>query len=85
MAEILKIDNEKAIHLFNNYKVRWEQEGIYPAIMDFINDFNVKNVLLDNHTENGQRTITNLFQLTELLHKTQSGQKVFRLRIDQLV
>jgi exodeoxyribonuclease V beta subunit len=75
VADLLKIDNESALNCFNNYNIRWEQEGIYPAIMDFINEFNVKNILLNNHTENGQRRITNLFQLTELLHKTQSDKK----------
>jgi len=75
VKEILEIDNEKSIRLFNNYKLRWEQEGIYPALIDFINDFKVKILLLENNVENGLRAITNLVQLTELLHKTQSGKK----------
>lgn len=81
VKEILEIDNEKSIRLFNDYKARWEKEGVYPALMDFINDFKVKNVLLENNVENGQRAITNLYQLTELLHKTQTGKKFSLLEL----
>ena len=73
--EILQIDSEKSIQLFNNYKSRWEQEGIYPALMDFVNDFSVKNILLETGVENGERSITNFYQLMELLHKTQLEKK----------
>lgn len=74
-ADIIAIDHEKALSLFSAYKVRWENEGIYPAIMDFVNDFGIKNILLDDGRGNGQRVIANLFQLTELLHKTQASKK----------
>ena len=79
--EILQIDTEKSIQLFNNYKSRWEQEGIYPALMDFVNDFSVKTILLDTDVENGERAITNFYQLMELLHKTQSEKKFSALEL----
>jgi len=40
--------------------------------MEFIADFSVRQVLLDGHTENGERIITNLYQLSELVHQVQS-------------
>ncbi len=79
--EILHLDTEKSIHLFNNYKSRWEQEGIYPALMDFVNDFSVKSILLETGIENGERAITNFYQLMELLHKTQSEKKFSALEL----
>lgn len=71
-ADILQLDKEKVRGLFNKYKARWEADGIYTAIMDFIADFNVRTILL-NSPENGERIITNLFHLAELLHKIQSN------------
>jgi exodeoxyribonuclease V beta subunit len=79
--EILQIDSEKSIRLFNNYKSRWEQEGIYPALMDFVNDFSVKSILLETGVENGERALTNFYQLMELLHKTQSEKKFSALEL----
>lgn len=70
VAEILILDDEAALGLFSNYKNRWTQDGIYTAFMDFVADFDVRNILLQS--ENGERIMTNLFQLIELVHQAQS-------------
>lgn len=70
VAEILILDDEATLGLFSNYKNRWTQDGIYTALMDFVADFDVRNILLQS--ENGERIMTNLFQLIELVHQAQS-------------
>lgn len=70
VAEILILDDEVTLGLFSNYKNRWTQDGIYTALMDFVADFDVRNILLQS--ENGERIMTNLFQLIELVHQAQS-------------
>src|SRR5690606_25094324 len=40
---------------------------------DFILDFDVKNQLLNQGSGNGERSITNLFQLIEILHQIQES------------
>lgn len=72
LEDVLVLDDEVTLSFFGNYKNRWQQDGIYTAMMDFITDFNVRNILLHAHTESGERVISNLFQLTELVHQIQS-------------
>ncbi|HVI46719.1 MAG TPA: UvrD-helicase domain-containing protein [Chitinophaga sp.] len=72
VQEILRLDDETALTLFGKYRDLWQEDGAYTALMTFIADFGVRNMLLQGHSENGERIITNLFQLTELVHETQS-------------
>lgn len=69
---ILKINSEKTASLFKTYRNDWEENGIFTALKTFINDFAIHKILLQQNTENGERIITNLYQLIELLFKTQS-------------
>ncbi|MFY0252884.1 exodeoxyribonuclease V subunit beta [Chitinophaga sp. 30R24] len=69
---ILQLDDEVTLKLFGKYHDLWLQDGAYTALMEFIADFGVRKVLLDNHTPNGERIITNLYQITELVHQVQS-------------
>jgi exodeoxyribonuclease V beta subunit len=70
--DILLLDDEAALALFSKYRSRWHNDGIYTALMDFVTDFGVRHVLLQSHTENGERIITNFFQLAELVHQVES-------------
>jgi exodeoxyribonuclease V beta subunit len=76
VENILSLDTEVAIELFKKYKTNWDEDGIYTALMNFIVDFGVQQHLLKNSTENGERIITNLYQLIELLYKTQTNNKL---------
>jgi len=71
-SDILILDDEVPLELFKKYKASWDKDGIYNALTDFMTDFGVAEILLHNNTENGERTITNLFQLKELLYKIQT-------------
>ena len=71
-GSILLLDDEVTLRLFSNYKLRWQQDGIYTAVMDFIADFGVRKILLQEPNEAGERVMTNLLQVTELLHQMQS-------------
>jgi exodeoxyribonuclease V beta subunit len=80
-ATIRDMDEVPAIELFRKYKVTWEKDGIYAAMNTFVADYGVKQVLLVRNTESGERVITNLFQLIELLHKVQSTKKLSPLEL----
>ena len=69
---ILKLDEEQVIAAFRKYRSSWEENGIYSALMQFVADFKVRQILLQRNAENGERVITNLFQLIELVHKVQT-------------
>jgi exodeoxyribonuclease V beta subunit len=78
--EILKLNDELIISLFRNYKNTWETNGIYSAINQFIKDFDVQSNLLTIKV-NGERILTNLLQISELLHKTQNAKNLTALEL----
>ncbi|MEO6731088.1 MAG: exodeoxyribonuclease V subunit beta [Ferruginibacter sp.] len=69
--DILAMDDELALNRFKSYQLLFEQEGVYVMLNRFIADYKVKQVLLNELTENGERIITNVLQLMEVLHKVQ--------------
>ncbi|RFS18663.1 exodeoxyribonuclease V subunit beta [Chitinophaga silvatica] len=69
---ILQLDDALTLNLFNKYNSYWLKDGVYTAIMEFVSDFDVRHKLLDKNSATGERVITNLFQLAELVHQVQS-------------
>ncbi len=76
LKQILELDNDQLAEIFRKYRNIWRQSGIMPAIKTFIADFNVRGILLRQESEQGERTIANLYHLTELLHKAESTKKL---------
>lgn len=74
--QILLLKEETTIELFKKYKINWDTDGIYNALMNFMTDFGVQQIVLQNNFENGERTITNIYQLIELLYKIQTTKKL---------
>jgi len=72
--EILRLDEDIIIQRFRDYFLKWQNSGIYAALTDFIHGFNIQQKLLSGHTENGERMITNLYHLMEVLYKTENRQ-----------
>lgn len=72
--EILSLNEDVVIQRFRNYLIKWQQHGIYAALSDLINEFNVRRNLIGSHTENGKRIITNLYHLMEILYRTANRQ-----------
>jgi exodeoxyribonuclease V beta subunit len=74
--DILALDMQHATQLFRKYKTLWDTEGIFATIKTFTADFDsVKKLML----QNAEQTLTNIQQLTELLHKTQTSKKLSNL------
>lgn len=72
IEDIIALDDGMVLELFTQYKTRWQNDGIYTALMDFTADFNVRQILLQNTVGSGERVITNLFQLIELIHQAEN-------------
>lgn len=79
--QILLLDDEITLGLFRKYRTRWQEDGVFTALKDFVTDFNVRGVLLDTSIESGERIITNLFQLIELVHKVQTNKQFSPLEL----
>ncbi|NIG56725.1 exodeoxyribonuclease V subunit beta [Chitinophaga sp. Cy-1792] len=68
--DILHLDDELVLVCFGKYREQAERNGVYPALMAFLSDFGVRNVLMKDN--NGERILTNLLQVTEIVHQVQS-------------
>jgi exodeoxyribonuclease V beta subunit len=79
--QILQLDDEVTLALFRKYQIRWKEDGVYTALIDFVGDFNVRGILLNPNTESGERIIANLFQLIELVHKVQTNKQFSPLEL----
>ena len=74
-AQVLQLDDEKVLERFKKWKTTADERGIYTALMEFVSDFDVRNVLLNDDSGMAERSITNLFHLMEVLHKMQRSRK----------
>lgn len=78
---VLELNEESVLNEFREYKNIWDKDGVYSFLMKFVADYQVKALLLNHHTENGERTIANLFQVIEVLHKVQSEKQFSALEL----
>ena len=71
--EILQLDNEQELLRFKKYYQTWKEQGIYATLLKYIDDYNVKYVLLGQEDTSGERTLANLYQLMEILQEAESS------------
>lgn len=69
--DILKMSSHERLEIFKELNAIWEKEGVFMVLNKFFTLFNVIQNLI-HQTENGERIITNIYQIVELLHKAQS-------------
>jgi exodeoxyribonuclease V beta subunit len=75
-AQILLLNEEQVVNYFQQYKTVWIEDGIYPALMKFVKEFEVRVRLLSQRSGTGERMISNLFQLIELLNQAQQHKEL---------
>ena len=78
---VLHLKEEVVTDMFRNFRKAWEESGVYTAMMNLVAAFNIRGKLLSGDSRSGERTITNLFQLIELLHKVQVRQNLSTLEL----
>ena len=72
LDEVLTVNEEFVLNQFKSYQESWIQNGVYVMLMRFISDYKVKSHLLEQDHANGERQLSNVLQLLEILHKTQT-------------
>ena len=73
---LLSGDLETDIIHFKNIETEWRQNSVLGAISLFIKLYQVKSNLLGEHDKNGERILTNIFQIMELLHRKELENKL---------
>jgi exodeoxyribonuclease V beta subunit len=74
ITELRMLNEEAVLTLFKHYQQTLLKtgQGVYVTIMKFIKDFHVREKLLADVNDNGERKLSNLLQLVELLHTMQN-------------
>jgi exodeoxyribonuclease V beta subunit len=70
--DLLRLDDEAALRYFTRYRDRWQRDGLYTAVMSFFGDFQVQQRLSEGRVPGAERVLSNLLQVTELVHELQS-------------
>ncbi len=66
---LLGSDEESILAQFRTYQESWTKYGIYTMLKQFLADHKVYDRLFNTTAENPERTISNIQQLIEVLHK----------------
>lgn len=70
------LDEEVLLDQFKAYQNSWKENGVYVALSQFIADFRIDVYLAANQIANGERVLSNLYQLMEILHETEYYKKL---------
>ena len=68
-AQLLASDEESILAQFRAYQESWAKQGVYTMLKQFMADHEVYDRLYNTTKENPERTISNIQQLIEILHK----------------
>ncbi len=68
-AQLLASDEESILAQFRTYQESWAKQGVYTMLKQFMADHDVYDRLFNTTKENPERTISNIQQLIEILHK----------------
>lgn len=80
-VQLLAIDEDVLVEQFKSYGQLWETDGIYVTLSKFFVDYEVKGRLMNDQQNQGERSLTNLIQLTEILHKVQTNKQFVNVEL----
>ncbi len=75
-ADIANINSDMHVELFKAYSNTIQKDGVYACLSRFITDYKVRETLLKADNEGGQRKLSNLLQLAEVLQDAQQNKKL---------
>ena len=79
--QLLTLDEDLLVEQFKGYGQLWETDGIYVTLTRFFMDYEVKGRLMNDRYNHGERALTNLIQLTEILHKVQTNKQFVNIEL----
>ena len=79
--QLLTLDEDMLVEQFKSYGQLWETDGIYVTLTRFFKDYEVKGRLMNDRYNHGERALTNLIQLTEILHKVQTNKQFVNIEL----
>jgi exodeoxyribonuclease V beta subunit len=73
--ELLKADEDAILQRFRSYQEAWKSEGVYVMIRKFLADHGIEDLFTKPDLPNPERTVSNILQLAELVHKVTERRK----------
>lgn len=65
--ELLRVDDNKALDIFQELNSIWIKSGVYPMLIRFVSLFSIEEKWMQK--AEGERKLTNFFHITELLNQ----------------
>ena len=72
---LLDSNEEDILSRFRTYQDSWRQKGVFVMLKQFVSDHNLSARLLDANIKNGERLVSNILQLIEIIHSEEVHQK----------
>lgn len=70
-----RADEEAILQRFRKYKEAWDAEGVFVMLRRFLADHGVEDLFHHPDLAHPERTVSNILQLTELMHKVSVRRK----------
>ncbi len=64
-------DEKTALDRFKIYQEIWAEKGVYSMLLQYLEDYRVKEHLLSDDLNGGDRILSNFYQVSELLQKAE--------------
>ena len=73
--KLQSVDEEAILQRFRKYRGTWDTEGVFVMLRQFLADHGCEELFSDMRLPNPERTVSNILQLTEILHKIAERRK----------
>ena len=74
IEKVLSLEEDWLLKKFRDYQKKWMEKGVFVMLTSFLSDFRVHAVLMKSGDPLSARMLSNIGQLTELLHKMEKQQ-----------
>ncbi len=75
-VHLLNPDDESDLNNFKALQKIWKEKGVYSAMNKLMQQYRIKSSVYENQPDNPQRCISNILQISELLHKKEIQTKL---------
>jgi exodeoxyribonuclease V beta subunit len=73
---LAKLKHERILEEFDLLRVTWKKDGIYAMLSEFMDKFNVRSLCSAESNKGGQRSLSNYYQIMEILHDFETRGKL---------
>ena len=75
LERLRSADEESILQRFRKYREAWDTDGVFVMLRRFLADHGVEDLFTNALLPNPERTVSNILQLTEIVHKVSERRK----------